>query len=313
MGKSRMEKKRMLFLIYSGALFICFLPFMLPAFALLAGIVFSMAGLRQNEIARHSSLVLQASIVLMGFGMDLVQVVEASKTGFVITAVSVAFVVGVGIILGRLFKVEDKLGLLISSGTAICGGSAIAAVAPVIQAKSYQISFALLIVFVLNGLALFIFPSIGHYFQLSEEVFGYWAAIAIQDTSSVAGAGAMYGEKALEVAVTTKLVRALWIIPLTIVIAYFYKDKASGKVKFPWFIGLFALSILFAYLLPQWEETFSHFNWLGRRGMVVALFLIGSNVSLSEIKKAGFRSFALGVVLWAIIGVLSLLVLKGLY
>lgn len=308
-----MEKKRIVFLIYCLSLFTCFLPFVLPVYALTAGILFSIVGLRHNEWARHSSLVLQASIVLMGFGMDLVQVVEASKTGFVITAVSVAFVMGVGIVLGRLFKVEDKLGLLISSGTAICGGSAIAAVAPVIQAKSYQISFALLIVFVLNGVALFIFPSIGHYFQLSEEVFGYWAAIAIQDTSSVAGAGAMYGGKALEVAVTTKLVRALWIIPLALAMAYFYKDKTSGKIKFPWFIGLFALSIVFAYLLPQWEPTFNHFNWLGRRGMVVALFLIGSNVSLSEMRKAGFRSFALGVVLWGIIGVLSLMVLKAMY
>ena len=235
-------------LIYGIVLFFCLMPFVSPVIALMIGLMFSIFGIKYADLTKYSPLVLKASIVLMGFGMNLSQVISTSKTGFVITIVSVLTVMVSGLLLGKLLGVDSKITLLISSGTAICGGSAIAAIAPVINAKSNQISFSLVVIFVLNAVALIIFPLIGHYFNLSQEVFGYWAAIAIHDTSSVVGAGASYGAKALEVATTVKLVRTLWIIPLSVSIALLQKDKMTGKIKIPWFIGLFIAGIIAAFL-----------------------------------------------------------------
>ncbi|MDY0344027.1 MAG: putative sulfate exporter family transporter [Lentimicrobium sp.] len=297
-------------LIYGTILFLCFLPFVSPAIALAIGIVLSLLGIKHGSISKYTSFSLQASIVLMGFGMNLAQVISASKTGFIDTAISVVFVMVSGYILARLLKVDSKIGTLISAGTAICGGSAIAAVAPVLNAKNFQISFSLVVIFILNAIALVIFPILGHYFNLSQETFGTWAAIAIHDTSSVVGAGATYGTRALEVATTVKLIRALWIIPLSIFIAFMQKDKSAGKVKIPWFIGLFIISIIIAWIFPQGAATYAHFNWMGKRGMVIALFLIGSNISFAEVKKAGVRSFVLGISLWLLIGVSSFLMLR---
>lgn len=297
-------------IIYFIVIFLCFTPLLSPAFALAAGMALSLIGLKHKRISSYTSVALQVSIVLMGFGMNINQVISASKRGFIETTISVVFVILSGLLLTRLLKVDSKTGTLISVGTAICGGSAIAAIAPIIKAKNYQISFSLIVVFILNAIALVIFPIIGHHFGLSQETFGNWAAIAIHDTSSVVGAGAVYGPKALEIATTVKLIRALWIIPLSIIIALFQKDK-TGKIKIPWFIGLFVIAILTAYLLPGGTETYTHFKWLGKHGMIVALFLIGSNISFADAKEAGFRSFALGVVLWLIIGVSSFVVLTA--
>ncbi|MBN2804413.1 MAG: putative sulfate exporter family transporter [Deltaproteobacteria bacterium] len=300
---------RQINLIYSTVIFLCFMPFISPAIALALGIMFSLIGLKHHNINKYTSLSLQASIVLMGFGMNLTQVITASKAGFFHTAISVVFVMGAGFLLTKLLRVDSKTGLLISGGTAICGGSAIAAIAPVINAKNYQISFSLVVIFVLNAIALVIFPVIGHHFNLSQETFGTWAAIAIHDTSSVVGAGATYGAEALQVATTVKLIRALWIIPLTLFIAFTQKNRSEGKVKIPWFIGLFVISITIAYLFPSLKPTYDHLNWLGRRGMVIALFLIGSNISLAEAKKAGVKSFILGILLWLLIGISSFIAL----
>jgi len=297
--------------LYGIILFLCFLPFISPAIALALGIMLSFLGLKYENAAKYTAFSLQASIVLMGFGMNLTQVINTSKVGFVDTAISVVFVMTCGLLLGKFLKIDSKISLLISAGTAICGGSAIAAVAPVIRAKNAQISFALVVVFILNAIALLIFPGIGHYFHLSQETFGYWAAIAIHDTSSVVGAGATYGAKALEIATTVKLIRALWIIPLSLVVAFSQKDQTAGKIKFPWFIGLFIMSILLAYWLPGFAKTFSHLHWLGQRGMVVALFLIGANISFSEAKKAGYKSFVLGILLWLLIGLGSFIMLTS--
>lgn len=298
-------------IVYSLLLAACFMPFISPAIALFLGILLSLMGIKQAGLAKYTSLSLQTSIVLMGFGMNLVQVVSTSKSGFIDTAISVVVVMICGLALGRFLKVDSKIALLISAGTAICGGSAIAAIAPVSNAKYSQISFALVVVFVLNAVALIIFPIIGHYFNLSQETFGFWAAIAIHDTSSVVGAGATYGTKALEIATTVKLIRALWIIPLSLVVAVFQKDKLVGKVKFPWFIGLFVISTLISYLLPDLDVTYTGLNWLGKRGMIVALFLIGSNISIAEAKQAGLKSFVLGIVLWLLIGVGSFIMLTS--
>ncbi|MDD3723158.1 MAG: putative sulfate exporter family transporter [Lutibacter sp.] len=296
-------------IIYGVVILLCFLPFISPVIALFIGLFLSVLGLKYNKITKYTSFSLQASIVLMGFGMNLTQVVSASKTGFVDTAISVILVMGVGLLLTKLLRVDSKTGTLISAGTAICGGSAIAAVSSVLNPKSSQISFSLVVIFILNAIALVIFPIIGHYFNLSQETFGTWAAIAIHDTSSVVGAGAIYGPKALEIATTVKLIRALWIIPLSIVIALAQKDKSNGKIKIPWFIGLFIISIVIAYLFPSGQNMFTDLSWLGKKGMVIALFLIGSSISLKEAKNAGFKSFVLGVLLWLFIGIGSFIAL----
>lgn len=295
--------------IYGVMILMCFLPFVSPTMALFAGLGLSLLGLKNDALARYTSFSLQASIVLMGFGMSLTQVVSASKTGFVDTAISVVVVMLVGIMLAKLMRIDSKIGVLISAGTAICGGSAIAAISSVINPKSTEISFSLVVVFVLNAVALLIFPALGHYFGLSQETFGTWAAIAIHDTSSVVGAGAIYGPEALEIATTIKLIRALWIIPLSIVVALFSNKKSDGKIKIPWFIGLFVLAIVVAHLVPSGEQVFLGLNWLGKKGMVVALFLIGSNISIQEAKRAGGKSFLFGIFLWLFIGVGSFLAL----
>ena len=291
--------------IYALFLLMAFLPFVSPVMALLAGIGLSLMGVKSVWFTKYTSLALKISIVLLGFGMNLSQVISASKSGFLHTAVSVVFVLFSGYVLAKLLKVDGKTGTLISVGTAICGGSAIAAISPVINAKHHQISFSLIVVFVLNAVALIIFPIIGHHFHLSQETFGNWAAIAIHDTSSVVGAGAIYGAKALEIATTVKLIRALWIIPLSIVIALMQKDKSAGKIKIPWFIGLFVISILIAYFFPAGAGIYHGLSWLGKRGMLIALFLIGSGISVADIKEAGLRSFVMGILLWLIIGVSS--------
>ena len=282
------------------------MPFISPAIALFIGLVFSFFGIKHDSLHKYTSKVLQASIVLMGFGMSLSDVIASSKTGFMETIISVTVVMFLGIVLGKLLKVEKNTSLLIASGTAICGGSAIAAVAPIINSKNYQTSFALIVIFVLNAIALFIFPVIGHKLGLSQEAFGNWAAIAIHDTSSVVGAGAIYGEKALQVATTVKLIRALWIIPLSLIIAFINKSEDKKSIKIPWFILFFVLAIIFANMFPSMQSSYDHFSWLGKRGMVVALFLIGSNITIGEIKKSGPRSFILGILLWIIISLGSL-------
>lgn len=295
--------------LYLFIIAICFFPFITPAIALFLGITLSLLGLRHENIHKYTSEILQLSIVLLGFGMNLNDVISASKSGFIETIISVTTVMALGILLGKLFKVEKNIALLIATGTAICGGSAIAAIAPILKSKNYQNSFALIVVFVLNAVALILFPFIGHRLGLSQETFGNWAAIAIHDTSSVVGAGAIYGEKALQVATTVKLIRALWIVPLSIVIALLNNKGEKRSIKFPWFILLFVVAIIFANIFPDFQTSYAHFSWLGRRGMVVALFLIGSNITVKQIKESGFKSFALGILLWVITAVSSLIIL----
>lgn len=287
----------------------CFFPFVSPTIALFAGLVFSLLGIRKDSIRHYTSKILQVSIVLLGFKMNLGDVITASKNGFLETIISVSVVMTCGVLLGKLLKVEKNISLLIAAGTAICGGSAIAAIAPILGSKNYQNSVALIVVFVLNAVALFAFPLIGHKLMLSQDVFGNWAAIAIHDTSSVVGAGASYGEKALQIATTVKLIRTLWIIPLALVIAFLNKNGEKKAIKFPWFILLFVFAILFANLFPDFAVSYSHFIWLGKRGMVIALFLIGSNITLSQVKQSGVRSFLLGIGLWLIIAFGSLFLL----
>lgn len=289
---------------------LCMCSFVKAPMALFCGILLAFLKIeRPFEFKKYSSPLLQYSVVLMGFGMSLQQVIEVSSKGIVLTACSVLLVFLFGMLLGRLLKVDRNTAMLISSGTAICGGSAIAAVSPIIKAKDNQISFALTVVFVLNALALFIFPPIGRALNMGEVDFGYWSAIAIHDTSSVVGAGAAYGPDALQTAVTVKLARTLWIIPLSFLVLFINRkhDANKGKVKIPWFILYFVVAILIAFLLPQFSELYTNLAFLGRRGMVVALFMIGCGFSFEDLKKAGWRSFVLGVLLWMVIAVSSFL------
>lgn len=289
---------------------LCMCSFVTAPMALFCGILLAFLKIeRPFEFKKYSSPLLQYSVVLMGFGMSLQQVIEVSSKGIVLTACSVLLVFLFGMLLGRLLKVDRNTAMLISSGTAICGGSAIAAVSPIIKAKDNQISFALTVVFVLNALALFIFPPIGRALNMGEVDFGYWSAIAIHDTSSVVGAGAAYGPDALQTAVAVKLARTLWIIPLSFLVLFINRkhDANKGKIKIPWFILYFVVAILIAFLLPQFSELYTNLAFLGRRGMVVALFMIGCGFSFEDLKKAGWRSFVLGVLLWMVIAVSSFL------
>jgi uncharacterized integral membrane protein (TIGR00698 family) len=302
-------KKKLSFL-YLLLPLLCMCSFVTAPMALFCGILLAFLKIeRPFEFKKYSSPLLQYSVVLMGFGMSLQQVIEVSSKGIVLTACSVLLVFLFGMLLGRLLKVDRNTAMLISSGTAICGGSAIAAVSPIIKAKDNQISFALTVVFVLNALALFIFPPIGRALNMGEVDFGYWSAIAIHDTSSVVGAGAAYGPDALQTAVTVKLARTLWIIPLSFLVLFINRkhDANRGKVKIPWFILYFVVAILIAFLLPQFSELYTNLAFLGRRGMVVALFMIGCGFSFEDLKKAGWRSFVLGVLLWIVIAVSSFL------
>ena len=298
--------------LYWVVICFCFLPFVSPAVALCIGIVFSFLGIRHDSIHRYTSRVLQVSIVLLGFGMGLEEVITASKSGFVQTLISVSLVMTGGIVLGRLLKVEKNTTLLIAAGTAICGGSAIAAVAPIIKSENYQNSFALIVVFVLNAIALLLFPFIGQRLGLSQEVFGNWAAIAIHDTSSVVGACSAYGEQALQVGTTVKLTRTLWIIPLALCIAFFNKNKTS-KITIPWFIFLFVVAIVIGNYIPGMTETNEHLSWLGKKGMMISLFFIGASINLEEVKKTGVNTFLLGILLWFVIAVLSLYWIKLMF
>ncbi|MDY4789173.1 MAG: putative sulfate exporter family transporter [Bacteroidales bacterium] len=290
-------------ILYYVIPFFCLMPFFTAPIALASGILLTIFKIQKPyEIKKYTSKILQWSIVLMGFGMSLEKVIETSQTGVLLTAASVILTFFFGLGLGYLYKVERNTTMLIASGTAICGGSAIAAVSPIIDAKNNQITFALTVIFVLNAVALFIFPVIGQALNMSQENFGYWSAIAIHDTSSVVGAGAAYGKEALEVATTVKLTRTLWIIPLSFIVLFLNrKENKSNKIKIPWFILYFVIAIVIAYFLPQYQETYNHINWLGKKGMVLALFLIGTSFSIEDLKTAGLKSFLLGISLWVII------------
>ncbi|MFT4222388.1 YeiH family protein [Dysgonomonas sp.] len=285
---------------------LCLFPFFSAPLALFLGILLAIF-YKGEEVVKTGKLtkyLLQGSIVCMGFSMSVNEVIQTGKTGFMITVVSVIVTILSGILLGKIFKVEKNTTMLISSGTAICGGSAIAAVAPVLGAKNNEISFSLAVIFVLNAVALFIFPAIGHLLQMDQTHFGYWAAIAIHDTSSVVGACSAYGEQALQIGTTVKLTRTLWIIPLALCIAFFNKNKTS-KINIPWFIFLFVLAIIVGNYIPGMAETNGHLSWLGKKGMMVSLFFIGASINIEEVKKTGVNTFMLGIMLWFIIAILS--------
>ena len=295
-------------IIFVLLLLLCLFPIISPPIALLLGlIVANLSGhpfLHLNHKA--TTVLLQVSVVGLGFGMNVNSAVAAGKEGFLFTVGSIIVTIVLGTLLGKWFKIQKKTSHLISCGTAICGGSAIAAIAPVIQSDEKQTSVALGVIFILNSIALFVFPVVGHYLNMSQNDFGMWCAIAIHDTSSVVGAANKYGAEALQVATTVKLARALWIIPVALITAVIFKNKAS-KVKIPYFIGLFILAMICNTYFSPVAKIAPHFVSIAKTGLVVALFLIGAGLNRSVLKSVGLLPLLQGVLLWVCIAVGTLL------
>ena len=299
-----LQKKLLLQLLFLALAVLSFSPLISPPIALLFGILFVNIFGKVLETDSFVKKLLQYSIVGLGFGINLNTAIEAGSQGFLFTVSTIALVMIFGLFLAKILKIDKTIAQLISAGTAICGGSAIAAVAPILKANSKQTSVALGIVFVLNAVALFIFPEIGHFLNLSQNQFGIWSAIAIHDTSSVVGAASKYGNEALQIATTVKLARALWIIPLAFLISVF--TKSEGKIKIPYFIGLFVLAILAGTYLPFLQNFNSIISEISRDTLKVALFLIGAGLSLQNLKNIGIKPLLLGIILWIFISSISL-------
>jgi uncharacterized integral membrane protein (TIGR00698 family) len=298
-------KKILFFLL----LFACLTPWVSPPVALVLGLLaaLTLGNPFPEQTAKTTKILLQTSVVLLGFGMNLTSVIKAGKDGFLFTVVTIFGTLTVGYLVGKLLKVEDETSALISTGTAICGGSAIAAVAPAIDAKSEQISVSLGTIFILNSVALILFPIIGHALNLSQNQFGIWSAIAIHDTSSVVGAAQSYGAEALAIATTVKLARALWIAPVALLYTFIYRPE-KVKIAIPYFIFFFLLATLVRTYMPGEfpSSVFDSLVNLAKAGLTVTLFLIGASLSRETLKKVGIKPLVQGMLLWILISIVSL-------
>ncbi len=248
---------------------------------------------------------LKGSVVGLGFGMNIHSAIEVGSDGVLITAAMIGTVLTLGYILGRLFGMPRKLSHLTASGTAICGGSAIAAVAPAVNATQSETSVALGVIFLLNSIALLIFPPMGHLLGLNDTQFGMWCAMAIHDTSSVVGAASAYSEEALMVATTVKLARALWIIPISLLSAILFRVKGKG-ISIPYFIFLFIGAMVLNSYIPAVEMVGGDIFNISKTMLVVTLFLIGSSLSLKSMREVGIKPLLMGVILWITVSILSL-------
>jgi uncharacterized integral membrane protein (TIGR00698 family) len=282
-----------------------------PPFALAGGLVYGFAFVHpfHIEARKLSKLLLQASVVGLGFGMDLQQVLEAGRSGFIYTAASISFALLLGWGLGRLLRVKQRVSFLISTGTAICGGSAIAAIAPITNARQEEIAVSLGTVFVLNSVALLAFPAIGSALHLTQTQFGLWSALAIHDISSVAGATAKYGAIALAVGTTVKLARALWIVPLSIATAVV--KKSNARIQWPWFILFFCLAAVANTYVHTFQSSYPVLKHLGVIGLTVTLYLIGTGLSMKSLREVGARPFLQGIILWGFVAAGSLILICG--
>lgn len=294
--------------IFVLLLLLCLFPIISPPIALLLGLVvanlFGHPFLHLNHKA--TNILLQVSVVGLGFGMNVNSAVTAGKEGFLFTVGSIVLTIVLGTLLGKWLKIQKKTSHLISCGTAICGGSAIAAIAPVIQSNEKQTSVALGVIFILNSVALFVFPVVGHWLQMSQNDFGLWCAIAIHDTSSVVGAANKYGAEALQVATTVKLARALWIIPVALITAVVFKNKSS-KIKIPYFIGLFILAMVCNTYFSPITNIAPYLVSIAKTGLTITLFLIGAGLNSSVLKSVGLKPLLQGVLLWIFIAVGTLI------
>ena len=280
-----------------------------PPVVLFIGLVFALlCGQAYPTFNKNvSKKLLQYSVIGLGFGMNLQASLASGKEGMLFTIISVVGTLLIGMFIGcKVLKLNRNTSYLISSGTAICGGSAIAAVGPIIKAKDTDMSMALATVFILNAIGLFLFPVLGHWLDLSQQDFGTWAAIAIHDTSSVVGAGAAYGEEALQVATTIKLTRALWIIPLALVTSVIFRSEGK-KISIPWFILFFIVAMLInTYLLAEFPQIGKFIAGIARKGLIITMFFIGASLSVDVIKSVGIRPLLQGILLWIIISAASL-------
>ena len=280
-----------------------------PPVALFLGLVFALTcGQAYPTFNKNvSKKLLQYSVIGLGFGMNLHASLASGKEGLLFTIVSVFGTLLIGMLIGcKLLKINRNTAYLISSGTAICGGSAIAAVGPIIKAKDSEMSMALATIFILNAIALFLFPALGHWLGMTQQEFGTWAAIAIHDTSSVVGAGAAYGEEALQVATTIKLTRALWIIPLALLTALIFRSEGK-KISIPWFILFFIVAMLLnTYVLTDIPQVGQFIYGIARKGLVITMFFIGASLSIDTIKSVGIRPLLQGILLWLVISAGSL-------
>ena len=283
-----------------------------PSLALAAGLLLALTlgNPFPAQSARWAKLLLQVSVVGLGFGLDLPAVWAAGKLGFGFTVATIFGTLALGWLVGRLLRVERETSLLVSTGTAICGGSAIAAVGAVIRADSRAMSVSLGTVFVLNAVALFVFPPLGKALGLSQQEFGLWSAIAIHDTSSVVGAAARYGDEALALATTVKLSRALWIVPLALGLAL-SRGGGAGRVRIPWFILFFLAAAALRTLWPAGEGAYDLAQLAAKRGLTLTLFLIGVGMSRAALRETGLRPLVQGVVLWLFISVAGLLAVQA--
>lgn len=298
-------------IIFIVAFVLCLTPIISPPIALLMGILIALfvghPYLHLNQKATQK--LLQFSVVGLGFGMNINSALKAGKDGLAFTVVSILGTLILGYLMGVILKIDKKTSYLISTGTAICGGSAIAAVSPVIKADEKQISVALGIVFILNSIALFIFPVLGHYLNLTDNQFGVWCAIAIHDTSSVVGAASKFSLPALEIATTIKLARALWIIPVAFFSTLLFKNSDT-KIKIPYFIGFFVLAMVANTYIPFIQEYSQYFTAIAKAGLTLTLFLIGCGLSKKVISSVGIKPLIQGVVLWLTISIVALWAVK---
>lgn len=293
--------------IFCSLALLCLFPVITSPIALVIGFTLTSLGLvpKQINTALLTKKLLAYSIVGLGFGINLSQAIAVSANNIGIIVCSIFATLLLGILLTKALKIKPKMGHLIASGTAICGGSAIAAVAPAIDAKADETSHALATVFILNSAALFVFPLVGHWLAMSQHDFGIWSAIAIHDTSSVVGAASVYGDEALQTATTLKLARALWIIPVAFISALMFKGD-SKKIPIPLFILFYCVAILIVYLFPQFDELYQNIFVISKRLLVLCLFLIGAGLTFKSIKSAGIKPLLLGVILWVTISTSSL-------
>ncbi|MEM9470215.1 MAG: putative sulfate exporter family transporter [Pseudomonadota bacterium] len=311
-------KAYLLKFLFIGAGLFCLWPHVSAAIALFIGLVFT--ALLTNPFSEYSkkwaSQLLAFSIICLGAGMNLSVVMSVGALGIFITAASIILSLAIAYALARIFKLTDKIASLIAVGTAICGGSAIAAVSPVLKPRENEIAVALAIVFILNAIALVLFPLIGQELDMSDKLFAFWSALAIHDTSSVVGATMSYSDEALEIGTTLKLVRALWIIPIVLALSFWLRrgQKNVGKqpLKFPWFILGFVGSVVIVNTLPALQPIGESIAEIGKRGLVLALFLIGASLSIEALKKVGLRPFAYGVSLWSLISFIASVAVKAL-
>lgn len=292
------------------ALIACATPWISAPLALAGGFLFAYFWGHPFERYNNTATkwLLKIAVVGLGFGINISQAVQAGQQGIKLTAISITVIFVIGYIIKKIFPINSAITHLISSGTAICGGSAIAAVSPIINATEKEISMALGAVFLLNSIALFIFPPIGHLLGLSQHQFGLWAAIAIHDTSSVVGAAATYGPEALKVATIVKLARTLWIVPVALVTTFFFKGS-KNKITVPWFIGFFILAMLINSYFPGFSSFSGSIVAIARSVLVITLFLIGAGLSVEKLKEAGIYPLALAVILWITIAIGSLLII----